>query len=189
MTMVNQSSVFTAVLGVLVLFALQPTNARSEILELQSRGDVEIVRGTEIELRPLEDRPIYAEIMPDLQSYLSDRGLRTTSRGAMILRFGYQTTGKIETLGDPNFSIAGRTGTGGSSNMQMTLRFRQESSSRSNRKLIMTFELYRPGSPPLWTARVLGPDSRSNKNYLLSEMSKLAIQNIGKSAYLKQHSE
>ena len=61
----------------------------------------------------------------------------------------YQSTGTVEMLGDPNFSIAGRTGTDGNTNMQMTLRFRQESSRRSNRKPIMTFELYRLGSPPL----------------------------------------
>ncbi len=167
---------FATMLGAFALFALQTANVMAETLELQSRGDVNIAAGTEIELRPLEDRPVYADIMLDLQDYLSEQGFRTTPRGEMILRYGYQTTGTIETLGDPDFSIAGRTGTGGNTNMQMTLRFRQESSSRSNRKLIMTFELYRPGSPPLWTARVLGPDSMSNKNYLLSKMSNFAIK-------------
>ena len=63
--------------------------------------------------------------------------------------YRYQSTGTVEMLGDPNFPIAGRTGTDGNTNMQMTLRFRQESSRRSNRKPIMTFELYRLGSPPL----------------------------------------
>ncbi len=155
-------------------------HARAEMVEIVSRGNVVIAPGTTIELRSLEDRPEYRDIAPALKEFLADKALKTVPRGELILRYGFQVTGTISSLKDPNFSIAGRTGTGGSSNMQMTMRFRRESRSKSNNKLIMTFELYRPGEPPLWSARVLGANHRSNQSQVLTEMSRLAINHIGK---------
>ena len=67
----------------------------------------------------------------------------------------------------PNFSIDGRTSRGGNTNMPITLRFRQESSSHSNRKPIMTYEIFCPSSPPLWVEAVLGTQFQNNEYYLL----------------------
>ena len=153
--------------------------AQAEMLEIVSCGNVAIAPGTTIELRSLEDRPEYQDIAPALERFLADKALKAAPRGELILRYGFQVTGVISSLKDPNFSIAGRTGTSGSSNLQMTMRFRRESSSRSKNKLIMTFELYRPGEPPLWSARVLGANRRSNRSHILSEMSRLAVNHIG----------
>jgi hypothetical protein len=155
-------------------------HARAEMVEIVSRGNVAIAPGTTIELRSVEDRPEYRDIAPALKEFLADKALKTSPRGELILRYGFQITGIISSLKDPNFAIAGRTGTGGSSNMQMTMRFRRESQSKSNNKLIMTFELYRPGEPPLWSARILGANRRSNQSQILTEMSRLAIKHIGK---------
>ena len=48
----------------------------------------------------------------------------------------------------------------------------------------MTFELYSPGSPPLWTAHLLGPDDHLNSKYIMSEMIRIGISNIGETTQL-----
>ena len=151
--------------------------ASAEMVEIVSRGDVTI------ELRPLEDRPEYQDIVPALEWFFDDKASKVVSQGELILRCGFQVTGVISSLKDPHFLIAARTGTSGSSNLQMTMRFCRESPSRSKNKLIMTFELYRPGEPPLWSARVWGVNRGNNKSHILSEMIILEIIYIGNSIY------
>lgn len=157
--------------------------ASAEMLETVSRGDVTIAPGTTIELRPLEDRFEYQYIAPALEKISADKALKVVPLGKLILQYGFQVTGVISSLKDPHFLIVARTGTSGSSNLQMTMRFCRESPNRSKYKLIMTFELYRPGQPPLWSARVLGINRGINKSRILSEMIILEINYIGISIY------
>ena len=44
---------------------------------------------------------------------------------------------------------------------------------------MLQFELYRRGSPTIWTARKIAPDDQLNRDFLLEQMVGMAIKNIG----------
>jgi len=73
--------------------------------------------------------------------------------------------------------------------MQMTLRLRSETQDTTRHRIIMTFELYNPGSPPLWTAHLLGPDDHLNSKNIMSEMIRIGISNIGETINIKKSLE
>ena len=158
-----------------------PAWAQSDSLEigLWARGTAELEDQTTIEIRPIEDRPEYRDLAPVIEQFLRAQNLQPASRGQLILRYEIQTDGAVNPR-EPLVSLQGRTGIGGSTDMQMTLKLRQKSRSHARRRIVMSFELYRPGSPPLWTARLEGPDDRRSRSILLEEMAIIAIENIGK---------
>ena len=156
----------------------------TQSVELLARGSSPIPPGAIIGIRPAEDRPEYQDLTPQIAEQLSLKRLEHASRGDLVLRYRFEETGAEGSLADPNFSIAGRTGTGGSTNMQMTLRLRSETQDTTRHRIIMTFELYSPGSPPLWTAHLLGPDDHLNSKYIMSEMIRIGISNIGETTQL-----
>lgn len=171
---------FTTIIG---------NETKADTIEILARGNVDLPPNASIELRPIEDRPEYRDIAPALGDYLAENNYRAVSRGDLILRYSFQVTGTITSLKDPNFAFAGKTGIGGSSNLKMEMRFRNKSRHKASNNLIMIFELYRPGEPPLWSARVLRPNRRSDKTPLLSEMSAIAIKHIGKNINTSINSE
>lgn len=158
-----------------------------EAIELRSQGGTPLPGDAVLELRPREDRPDYEPLTSKIHELLAERQINTADRGGIILRFGYQITGASTSRRNPNISITGRTGIGGSTDMQMKMKVLRHETSGPRRKadgsasdLIMTFELYRPGSPPLWSATLRGPDNQYNRESMLIEMIEIAILNIGK---------
>ena len=170
---------WVAVLLPVIALADDPEGA-SATLTAQSSGP--LPRNVTIEVRTADENPDYAQLVPVIERGLIAHDLATAPGGTFVLRFGYRPTAIPESeREDPNFSIVGRTGTASRSHMQMQLRLRNEAKGSRGNDILMTFELYQPGSPPLWQASVLVPDYGFDRNDILPKVTEMSINLLGQS--------
>jgi len=183
-SVVKQATACLLVLGLLVSPAWVATaddNDDSDSALLTARGSGEIPGGGTVRIMPHEDRPEYADLIRLIGNALGDRNLTTAARGDYVLRFGYRiAAGDEARREDPNFGIVGRTGTTGASNMQMRLRLRNEQKASPGDLLLVTFEFYQPGLPPLWIATIQAADDKFDRMAAVARMIELAMGYFGK---------
>ena len=153
---------------------------------LTARGSGDLPKEVTVEVRPADENPEYALLVPVIERRLLAHNLVSAPGGTYVLRFSYRLTSIPESeREDANFSIVGRAGTSSRPQMQMQLRLRNEEKGSRGTDLLMTFEFYRPGSPPLWHATVLIPDTGLDRNAVLSRVTELSIDLLGKSGVHK----
>ncbi len=179
--MLRVTSVYVlAVLSTSVLFGSETrAQAGDDTIELVARGSVPLEAGSVFELRPREDRPEYEALGEQIRQRLADQNYVTTKRSDLILRYEYRISNRVGAPNDKNISFEARADTAKSSDVRLSYNLREKSSISSSRHLVLQFELYRPGSPAIWTARVIAPDDQLNRDFLLEQMVGMAIKNIG----------
>lgn len=155
--------------------------APAETATLTARSGGPLPRGATIEVRTADENPDYAQLTPIVERGLVRHDLVVAPGGTYVLRYGYQQIAIPEhERADPNFSIVGKTGTSSRSHMQMQLRLRQEGKGSAGNDLLMTFELYQPGAPPLWHATVQIPESGFDRVQILEKVTEMTMDLLGK---------
>jgi len=148
-------------------------------IELVARGSAPLAAGSVFELRPREDRPEYEALGRQIRERLLAKNYTAAKRSDLILRYEYRISSRVGAQNDKNISFEARADTAKSSDVRLSYNLREKSKISSARHLLLQFELYRPGSPAIWTARVIAPDDNLNRDILLEQMAELAIENIG----------